>query len=225
MKNPAKLERCVRKVKKRKAVRSAYAVCKASIAGTTKRKKHKKNPRQMWYIHIQKHGQGPVMLWNGRSFSNRPDVKAHPFDSANTAMYKARHLLGKYHRHLSAYKIWVADNYMGAPTADTRVNPNPASSEKLDEAAQKLEDFTGKPATHVERAPARSQEKTGLVIGELDLIGYRVAREGIDGGKMTRFAHKFRRGSRPLLAVSTDGKQLHVVGGRYEFTEAGIEDR
>jgi hypothetical protein len=65
----------------------------------------------------------------------------------------------------------------------------------------------------------------GLVIGELDLIGYRVKREGVDGGRMVRYGHRFSKRSRPLLAVSKDGNQLLIVGGRYEFTEAGIEDR
>lgn len=187
-----------------------------------------RNPATYWYLHIQKHGAGPVMLWNGVSFSSPENRKPVPFSSATNAMQKGRFLLGKYHRHLSAYKIWVSDKVYGAVDQKTRVNPrgrrkNP--NPRLDDAAQKLEDFTGREATHVERAPARSKEKTGLVIGEMDEIGYQAAREGIDGGKLARYRHKFRKGSRPLLAVSTDGKQLHVVGGQYEFTEAGIEDR
>jgi hypothetical protein len=59
------------------------------------------------------------------------------------------------------------------------------------------------------------------VIGELDLVGYRTKRDG----RTERYGHHFRKSSRPLLAVSSDGKQLHIVGGQYEFTEAGIEDR
>ena len=108
------------------------------------------------------------------------------------------------------------------PNTSVRKNP---SAPGLDEAARKLEEFTGRPAGETIESEPRSKDKTGLVIGELDLIGYRQAREGIDGGRMTRFAHKFRKNSRPLLAVSTDGKQLHIVGGQYEFTDAGIEDR
>jgi hypothetical protein len=184
-------------------------------------KRRKKNP-PYWYIHIRRSGRGPVMIYNGRSFTNQPDDKPFPFASANAAKYKARHLLGAFPK-LSAYKIWVSDMVYGASHEKRRVNPS--QRQKLDEAAKKLEDFTGHEATHVERARSRSDEKTGLVIGELDLIGYRAAREGVEGGRMTRYAHKFRKGSRPLLAVSTDGKQLHVVGGQYEFTDAGIEDR
>lgn len=186
----------------------------------------KRNPRVDWYIHIQKHGRGPVMLFNGVSFSSPENRAPQPFASATNAMQKARWLLAKHHRHLSAYKIWVSDQYYGAPTQAGRVNPRRRKNpEKLDEAARKLEDFTGRQATHVERAPARSDEKTGLVIGELKAVEYLAAREGIEGGRMVRWHHKFRKGSRPLLAATTDGKQLHVVGGQYEFTEAGIEDR
>jgi hypothetical protein len=196
-------------------------------------KRTRKNPAVAWYILIQRGGHGhagvgPVMTFNGKSFSNRPDSKPFQFSNQASAMYKARHLLGV-HEKLSKYKIWVSDQLSGAPTVDTRVNParrpNPAPSFELDEAAQKLEDFTGRPATETIKAGPRSRDKTGLVFGTLDLIGYQAKREGIDGGRMTRFVHKFRKSSRPLLAVSTDGKQLHIVGGRYEFTDAGIEDR
>jgi hypothetical protein len=189
-------------------------------AKPAKRRVRRKNPG--WYIHIQR-GRGPVMIFNGRSFTNQPDDKPLPFTSANAAMYKARHLLGKHHDKLKSYRIWVADMIYGASHEKRRVNPD--VRQKLDQAAQKLEDFTGHGATHVERVRTRSDERTGLVIGEMDQIDYRAAREGVEGGRMVRYRHKFRKGSRPLLAVSTDGKQLHVVGGQYEFTEAGIEDR
>jgi hypothetical protein len=192
-------------------------------------KRRRRNPPQYWYIHIQRgqYGTGPVMLWNGRSFASAENYKPFPFSSAAQAMQKARWLLVKYHKALSKYKIWVADKVYGQPEVDTRVNPRHrrVNPEALDQAAQKLEDFTGQPATHVERAASRSNEKTGLVVGELDEIGYRTRREGVEGGRMARYRHSFRKNSRPLLAVSSDGKQLHVVGGQYEFTDAGIEDR
>lgn len=236
-KNPAKLERCVRDVKKHGVVRNAWAVCKASLAGTTQhRKRRGRNPAGYWvrdevedfeqqftpvayYIHIQ-HGRGPVMLWNGQTFSNDKAPAPHPFASESAAVHKATRLLSQYPM-LDKYRMYVARRKYGEPLR--RVNPaaRGALADKLDAAAQKLQNFTGHEATHVERAPSRSTEKTGLVIGELDLIGYRAKRDG----KVERYGHQFRKRSRPLLAVSTDGKQLHVVGGRYEFTEAGIEDR
>lgn len=231
-KNPAKLERCVKQVKGKKGVRSAYAICTAATELKTRRRKNPgfQGPTD-WYIHIQRYagnrGIGPVMIYNGKSFSDRPDSRPYGFSSKTAAASMARRLLTN-NRKLAPYKIWVAPALFGQATVDRAVNPkrrkNPASS-SLDEAAQKLEEFTGRPAGDVIESSPRSKDKTGLVIGELDLIGYRQAREGIDGGRMTRFAHKFRKNSRPLLAVSTDGKQLHIVGGQYEFTDAGIEDR
>lgn len=180
--------------------------------------RRKKNPGG-WYIHIQKHGRGPVQVWNGKSFSNRPDRKPVPFTTSNSAMYKARWLLGKYHRMMSPYKIWVSDMLYGQPTVDTRVNPS--RRENLEVAARKLEDFSGHKARRTVRIAARSKQQTGLVFGEVDLIGYTATRDG----KTERYGHTFKKSSRPLLAVTSDGKQLHIVGGRYEFTEAGIEDR
>lgn len=231
-KNPAKLEQCVKQVKGKKGVRSAYAIC---TAATGKKVRRRKNPGFQgptnWYIHIQRYagtrGIGPVMLYNGKSFSDRPDARPYAFSSKTAAASMARRLITN-NAKLAPYKVWVAPALYGESKVDRAVNPkrrkNPASP-GLDEAAQKLEEFTGRPAVDVIESAPRSKDKTGLVIGELDLIGYRQAREGIDGGRMTRFAHKFRKNSRPLLAVSTDGKQLHIVGGQYEFTDAGIEDR
>lgn len=240
-KNPAKLERCVQDVKGKKGVRSAYAICTAATGLKSRRRKNPgflrdappgmpMSPSQ-WYIHIQRYagnrGIGPVMIYNGKSFSDRPDSRPYGFSSKTAAASMARRLLTN-NRKLAPYKMWVAPALFGEARVDRAVNPkrrkNP-SSPGLDEAAHKLEEFTGRPAGDVIESAPRSKDKTGLVIGELDLIGYRQAREGIDGGRMTRFAHKFRKNSRPLLAVSTDGKQLHIVGGQYEFTDAGIEDR
>jgi hypothetical protein len=215
--NPSKFDRCVEKVQSRrvrrgrKKLRNAYAICTAAGTRAT-------NPA--WFIHIQR-GRGPVMLWNGRSFSNdSASGWAVPFSSPGSAMQKARWLLGKYHEKLRTYKVWVSDKIFGEMQEPRRVNP-----ESLDAAAEKLENFTGMPATHVERVRSRSSQKTGWVLGELDLLGYRARREGIAGGREARYSHHFRKGSRPLLATSTDGKQLHIVGGRYEVTEAGVEDR
>jgi hypothetical protein len=234
-KNPAKLERCVEAVKGRKGVRSAYAICTAAMEKSGNMPRRGNPGFQIpqspvpWFIHIQRYagnrGIGPVMIYNGKSFSDRPDARPYGFSSKTAAASMARRLITN-NKKLAPYKVWVAPALYGETSADRAMNPkrrkNPSS---LNEAAHKLEEFTGRPAGDVIESTPRSKDKTGLVIGELDLIGYRQAREGIDGGRMTRFAHKFRKKSRPLLAVSTDGKQLHIVGGQYEFTDAGIEDR
>ena len=81
-------------------------------------------------------------------------------------------------------------------------------------------DFTGE---HPEKMQSVKLPvpKTGLVIGELDGVLYTTVRDG----KTEAYQHDFKKGSRPLLASSHDGKSLHVLGGEYEFTERGIEDK
>ena len=90
----------------------------------------------------------------------------------------------------------------------------------MDAAAKRLEDFSGHKPTQVTRFKEPSTRE-GLIFGELDGVLYTTVRDG----KREKYVHKFRAKSRPLLAASSDGKKLHIVGGQYEFTEAGIEDR
>lgn len=117
---------------------------------------------------------------------------------------------------------------MGGPlpksVSSRRSNPSTRADEGLDVAAEKLKEFSGHEPHKVLKAHVSSQRQ-GLVIGELSAIEYTTKREGINHGRLTRYEHQFRKNSRPLLAVTKDGNQLHIVGGRYEFTEAGIEDR
>jgi hypothetical protein len=97
---------------------------------------------------------------------------------------------------------------------------NPSVREGLAQASERLKNFSGHKATEVLRVNDRNP-KTGLVIGSLDGVLYTTTRDG----KVEKYIHRFRRKSRPLLAASSDGKSLKIVGGRFEFTEAGIEDR
>lgn len=59
------------------------------------------------------------------------------------------------------------------------------------------------------------------VMGYVEGIDYRTTH----GRKLTLYHHDFEPGSRPLLAVSADGTQLLLLGGRYQFTEQGIVDK
>lgn len=63
--------------------------------------------------------------------------------------------------------------------------------------------------------------QVGLVIGELDGVLYTTTRDG----EVEKYIHRFKKRARPLLVSSFDGHQLGIVGGRFQFTEAGIEDR
>jgi hypothetical protein len=44
-------------------------------------------------------------------------------------------------------------------------------------------------------------------------------------GRHENYVHRFGAKSRPLLAASSDGTQLYLLGGAYNFTERGIVDK
>jgi hypothetical protein len=190
------------------------------------KKDRRKNPSHATVIYARRRKSnkmvGEWMWWDGKKFTN--NQAPYYFGTRDRAKALARQLKRRYPA-LDRYRL-----YVGAPNRllqQARVrNPHwPTEQDQIDEAARRLEDFSGHAARRVVKVRSRSNRKTGLIVGELDLIGYRTKREGIDGGKLVKYEHTFRSGSRPLLAVSSDGTQLHIVGGRYEFTEAGIEDR
>jgi hypothetical protein len=58
-------------------------------------------------------------------------------------------------------------------------------------------------------------------IGHVEKIWYTTTH----GKEAVLYEHPFAPGSRPLLAVSSDGRQLLLLGGRFKFTERGIVDR
>jgi hypothetical protein len=169
---------------------------------------------RVWEILTRK-GRGPLMHYDGRKFSNNGYPKLFTFGRANAT---ARQLLTRFPiLRAKGYHVWVRKHDPKRP----RENPE---SPGIQEAARKLEQFSGHDATKVIKARI-SDQREGLVIGELEEVTYVTKREGINRDRVTRWRHKFSKKSRPLLAVTKDGKQLHIVGGRYEFTEAGIEDR
>ncbi len=115
----------------------------------------------------------------------------------------------------------VRKNIQGAVLGKSRrANPVGPTQKQVDEAARLFRDFTG---DHPERLTKMRlpNPKTGVVIGELDGVLYTTVRDG----KTEHYQHDFRKGSRPLLASAHDGESLHILGGEYEFTERGIEDR
>lgn len=187
-----------------------------------KKDRRRGNPAKAWVIYARRKVHRGEWLWfDGRKFTN--NSAPHYYGGRDRAKSAARSLTRQF-KILHDFNVYIGPPHRRLQTA-RRHNPQWRDEEKLAEAAERLEDFSGHAARKVITVSPRSPEKTGLVIGELDLIGYRTRRVGIGGGKLVKYEHDFRHGSRPLLAVSTDGKQLHIVGGRYEFTEAGIEDR
>lgn len=51
-----------------------------------------------------------------------------------------------------------------------------------------------------------------------------IAYETTIDGKKVSYEHEFTRGRGPYLAVSTDGKDLFLAGGKFKVTERGIID-
>lgn len=96
---------------------------------------------------------------------------------------------------------------------------NPASRE-VENAARLFEEFTGHRAEIGEKVRVRVPS-VGVVVGELDGVLYTTVRDG----KRERYVHQFRKRSRPMLVAGHDGASLHVVGGRYRFTDRGIVDK
>lgn len=78
------------------------------------------------------------------------------------------------------------------------------------------------------RAPKRIKAVTFdvpeavAIIGHVERICYRTTYDG----KSEFYEHEFAPGSRPLLAASSDGRQILLLGGRYEFhADHGIVDK
>ena len=105
-------------------------------------------------------------------------------------------------------------------TGRRRKNPVPATQGQLDAAHDLFKEFRGDNPEALEKVRMKAP-KVVLAIGQLDAVDYTTTRDG----KVERYRHKFRKSSRPTLAASHDGESLHVLGGEYEFTERGIEDR
>ena len=118
----------------------------------------------------------------------------------------------------SARKAWKRRYPAKEYPAGIKRNPDPRD---LERASKLYEDFSGHDAQVIGTAEKMSVPDTMLVIGELRGILYHTTRDG----KASDYLHKFRKNSRPLLCVAPDGLQLFILGGSYEFTDAGIEDR
>lgn len=107
-----------------------------------------------------------------------------------------------------------------APKIVRGENPSPRHNERIEQAKTLFGDFTGHEGEVVDIIKLREYD-TAVCIGTLDFVGYTTVRDGV----VEAYKHTFRKKSRPHLAVSQDGKQLFILGGGYEFTESGINDR
>ena len=107
-------------------------------------------------------------------------------------------------------------------------NPVPASSRvtarqqiQIEAAAQLYADFSGHEPEIIGTLDKPTVPDVLIGIGDIDGIMYSTIRDG----KLERYVHEFKKTSRPLFAVSHDGKQLYMLGGAYTFTERGIVDK
>jgi hypothetical protein len=194
------------------------------------------------YLYAQARRGGPLMHFTGTKFADYGEN--FQFHSVKEAADTAKYLLSA-NDNLRHYELTVRQ-YLGsrykmnplpilmtfashASTAnDLLKNPAPRTTRRvryagqtpeLRRAAALLKDFSG----HDPHEVISLSEKpfhAGLVIGTLDAVPYTTVRDG----KTEHYLHEFEQHARPLLVASSDGRSLRVVGGRFQFTEAGIVD-
>jgi hypothetical protein len=182
------------------------------------KKRVRQNPRVPLYI-IAAQGTGRRMHYDGTKFSERPRVVT--FKSARLAKEKASQLMRQY-PILKKYTVWIepSDASLSRQTNPRRRGASLQKDQELQRAGDLLKDFSGHEPTEV-IAVRKKDSRKGLVIGELTAVMYDTVRDG----RAEKYIHRFRKQSRPLLAATADGTQLEIVGGRFQMTEAGIEDR
>lgn len=106
------------------------------------------------------------------------------------------------------------------PSSRARTRPRSQHAE-LRKAASLYERFSGHEAEDCGRIKVRPFPKVGVAIGKIDGVMYTTIRDG----KTEKYIHKFHRGDEPLFVVSPDGRQIFMIGGRFDFTERGIVDK
>lgn len=98
-------------------------------------------------------------------------------------------------------------------------NPAPGRRQQILQAKELFREFSGENPERLSKVEIQAP-KVGLVIGDLDGVLYTTTRDG----KVESYIHEFDDKSRPLLVSSSDGKSLHVIGGKHVFTDRGIVD-
>jgi hypothetical protein len=100
-----------------------------------------------------------------------------------------------------------------------KANPSPRHADEIEAAAKLQTDFSGHSPGNVDTVTV-PENKVFTPVGKLSGVLYDTTRDG----KSEKYIHRFRRKSRPLLAASSDGTELKILGGGFRFTEAGIVD-
>lgn len=93
---------------------------------------------------------------------------------------------------------------------------------KIAQGIKLYSDFTGRDAKYIDTVPHRT-ETVAVALGHVVGIAYEAVHH--TSGRKRKYFHEFKKGCRPVLAVSTDGKQLLLLAGAYTFTSRGIVDK
>jgi hypothetical protein len=194
------------------------------------------------YLYAQSRRGGPLMHFTGQKFADYGEK--FEFHTVKEAASTANYLLSA-NDNLRHYELTVRQ-YLGSKykmnplpvlltfgshvSTATDVIKNPSvrttrrikyagQSAALRQSARLLKDFSGHDPSEV-ISLSEKPFHAGLVIGTLDAVPYTTVRDG----KTEHYLHEFEKHARPLLVASSDGRSLRIVGGRFQFTEAGIVD-
>ena len=120
-------------------------------------------------------------------------------------------------RDKNARKVKVRRAVRKAAVKRSR-NPR-AGGRGYNRAVKLYRDFHGEHPRFVDEYELASPD-VGVYIGPCDGIMYTAK---IDG-KTERLVHEFTGKSRPIFAVSADGRDILLLGGDFKFTERGLVD-
>ena len=170
---------------------------------TVKRKQRIVNPHNNYRIVTKDHGT--VLYFAGHEMVKKKKSAAIFHDLA-----QAKRTANKLANNLNSV-VYI--------DTETSRSKNPSNSRGVQKAAKLLEEYSGEAPNYIEEVNLKTP-KTGLLIGVLDGVLYTAIRDK----EKIPYVHKFKKRSRPKLAVSADGKQLIILGGNYRFTDRGIVD-
>jgi len=91
----------------------------------------------------------------------------------------------------------------------------------LRQAAHLYTQFTGHKDVDISKVKVLDMPSVLTEIGVVDGILYTTVRDG----QTERYIHRFKASSKPVFAVSPDGLQLFLLGGRFKFGSRGIVDK
>ena len=89
----------------------------------------------------------------------------------------------------------------------------------LAKAKKLYREFTGMEPDSIEEVTV-PDVSAAVCVGTMDGILYTTERDG----EVESYIHEFDEHARPLLCVTHDGQAMVILGGGFQFTEAGFVD-